>query len=229
MAYKILLVEDDADFGFMLQQYLAFADMTVVWLQNPLELAATMGKEGDFDMAIFDVMLPHISGFELARSFILDYPDFPFLFLTAKDQRIDKLSGLKIGAIDYMTKPCDPEELVLRIKNIVRRSAKKVEKQGLLHIGTYTFDHRRLLLKPAAGESIRLTEREASLLAFLWENRGSLLTREQILEKVWGHVDFFTGRSMDVFISRLRKHLQQDDRIKISSVRAVGFEIRFNV
>ncbi|MNK03823.1 Transcriptional regulatory protein YycF [compost metagenome] len=222
---KLLLVEDDPDFGFMLKQYLELSTFIIDWIAQPNDLTANFQQLADYDLVILDVMLPQISGFSLAKEINALYPALPFIFLTAKEQKIDKLTGLKIGADDYVTKPCDPEELLLRIQNILKRNQKNSIPKSIA-IGRYLFHPEQLLLSHAL-EQFKLTEREAQLLLFLWQHNGQLVTREEILEKVWGNADFFTGRSMDVFITRIRKYLSLDPNLSISSNRGVGFTIQF--
>lgn len=221
---KLLLIEDDADFGFMLQHYLQLSGYDVHWVQNPAELLLTE-MILSYDLLIIDVMLPVKSGFTLAQEIKEHAPEVPFIFLTAKEQKIDKITGLKIGADDYITKPCDPEELVLRIQNILKRN-KKEDQITSLSIGTYHFFPKRLLLTHPL-QQFKLTEREAKLLLFLCQRNGSLVTREEILQQVWGNSDFFNGRSMDVFITRLRKYLKHDLNLHITSSRGVGFTVSF--
>ncbi|WP_313267560.1 response regulator transcription factor [Sphingobacterium sp.] len=222
---KLLLVEDDSDFGFMLKQYLELSTFTIDWIAQPKDLTENFQQLADYDLVILDVMLPQISGFSLAKEINALYPALPFIFLTAKEQKIDKLTGLKIGADDYVTKPCDPEELLLRIQNILKRNQKNSTPKSI-SIGTYLFHPEQLLLSHSS-EHYKLTEREAQLLLFLWQHNGQLVTREEILEKVWGNADFFTGRSMDVFITRIRKYLSLDPSLSISSNRGVGFTVQF--
>jgi len=222
---KILLVEDDPDFGFMLKQYLELSTFAIDWIAHPNDLTENFQQLADYDLVILDVMLPQISGFSLAKEINALYPALPFIFLTAKEQKIDKLTGLKIGADDYVTKPCDPEELLLRIQNILKRNQKNSTPKSIA-IGKYLFHPEQLLLSHTL-EQFKLTEREAKLLLFLWQHNGQLVTREEILEKVWGNADFFTGRSMDVFITRIRKYLSLDPNLSISSNRGVGFTIQF--
>ncbi|MGH2623463.1 MAG: response regulator transcription factor, partial [Sphingobacterium sp.] len=175
-----------------------------------------------------DVMMPHMSGFKLAELIIAQHPSLPLLFLTAKDQKIDKLTGLKIGADDYIIKPCDPEELTLRINNIIKRS--KQHKPALQHkiaVGQYIFDRDQMqLIHPMEG-IIQLTEKETQLLFYLIEHKDQLISRDDILQEVWQSKDFFAGRSMDVFISRLRKYLQYDEHLNIQSLRGIGFRVNF--
>ncbi|MDQ1148735.1 response regulator transcription factor [Sphingobacterium zeae] len=220
---KLLLVEDDPDFGFMLKQYLELSAFVVDWMAQPQDLMENFQQLAGYDLVILDVMLPQISGFSLAKEINALHPALPFIFLTAKEQKIDKLTGLKIGADDYVTKPCDPEELLLRIQNILKRNQKNSTPKSIV-LGTYVFHPEQLVLSHAQGQ-FKLTEREAQLLLFLWQHRGQLVTREDILEKVWGNADFFTGRSMDVFITRIRKYLSLDPNLSINSNRGVGFTI----
>jgi len=222
---KILLVEDDPDFGFMLKQYLELSTFAIDWIAQPNDLTENFQQLADYDLVILDVMLPQISGFSLAKEINALYPTLPFIFLTAKEQKIDKLTGLKIVADDYVTKPCDPEELLLRIQNILKRNQKNSTPKSIA-IGSYLFHPEQLLLSHASKQ-YKLTEREAQLLLFLWQHNDQLVTREEILEKVWGNADFFTGRSMDVFITRIRKYLSLDPNLSISSNRGVGFTIQF--
>ncbi|MGJ1272122.1 response regulator transcription factor [Sphingobacterium siyangense] len=222
---KILLVEDDPDFGFMLKQYLELSTFAIDWIAQPNDLTENFQQLADYNLVILDVMLPQISGFSLAKEINALYPTLPFIFLTAKEQKIDKLTGLKIGADDYVTKPCDPEELLLRIQNILKRNQKNSTPKSIA-IGSYLFHPEQLLLSHASKQ-YKLTEREAQLLLFLWQHKDQLVTREEILEKVWGNADFFTGRSMDVFITRIRKYLSLDPNLSISSNRGVGFTIQF--
>lgn len=222
---KILLVEDDPDFGFMLKQYLELSTFAIDWIAQPNDLTENFQQLADYDLVILDVMLPQISGFSLAKEINALYPTLPFIFLTAKEQKIDKLTGLKIGADDYVTKPCDPEELLLRIQNILKRNQKNSTPKSIA-IGSYLFHPEQLLLSHASKQ-YKLTVREAQLLLFLWQHNDQLVTREEILEKVWGNADFFTGRSMDVFITRIRKYLSLDPNLSISSNRGVGFTIQF--
>ncbi len=168
-------------------------------------------------------MLPEIDGFSLAKK-LAETITIPYLFLTAKAQSFDRVLGLKLGADDYITKPCDPEELVLRIKNILKRNQPVLEE--LIKIGTYVFHPNQLQLS-YQEEKFQLTEKEAELLSFLIQNNQKLVSRKEILEKIWGENDYFMGRSLDVFMTRLRKYFQNDETIKFESVRGIGFKINF--
>lgn len=157
----VLLVEDEYDFGFILKQYLEMYEFNVHWYQNPMQALDNFTVVNQCDIAILDVMLPEMDGFTLAKK-LQEKTDFPFLFLTAKNQQIDRILGLKLGADDYISKPCDPEELILRIKNILNRKGYKSVNDEIL-IGGYIFKPKQLLLQHSDTD-YQLTEREVSLL-----------------------------------------------------------------
>ncbi|ATN07796.1 DNA-binding response regulator [Chryseobacterium indologenes] len=225
MKTKILLAEDDPDFGMILKQYLELEDFEVSWFQNPEGIVSRLTSDFPFHMGILDVMMPNIDGFSLAKMILKEKNNFPLLFLTAKNQKIDRLTGLKIGADDYISKPCDPEELVLRIKNIIKRTTTAVP-ETIIKMGQYSLDTKKLLLSHPHG-NIRLTIREQQLLVYLLKHNHSAITRDEILDNIWETNDYFTGRSLDVFISRLRKYFSHDPQIKIQSLRGIGFDIDF--
>lgn len=226
MKVKILLAEDDPDFGMILKQYLELEDFEVAWFQNPEDIAAAISGPFPYQLGILDIMMPNMDGFSLAKIILKAHPNFPVLFLTAKNQKIDRLTGLKIGADDYIAKPCDPEELVLRIRNVLKRTLPAVETK--IRIGCYNLDTEKLLLYHPA-ENIRLTIREQQLLLYLLRHNHKTIKRDDILDSLWETNDYFTGRSLDVFISRLRKYFQHDPEIKIQSLRGIGFEVDFPV
>lgn len=225
MKIKILLVEDDADFGMILKQYLELEDFDVTWFQNPEDVVPLLTSDFNFQIGILDIMMPNMDGFSLSKIILKEKPQFPILFLTAKNQKIDRLTGLKIGADDYIAKPCDPEELILRIKNILKRTSHSTL-QVHVKIGAYNLDAEKLLLSHPTGD-IRLTIREKDLLLYLLKHNHQMIKRDDILDTLWETNDYFTGRSLDVFISRLRKYLIEDPTIKIQSLRGIGFEIDF--
>ncbi len=225
MKTKILLVEDDSDFGTILKQYLELEDFEVDWFQNPEDVAHHLDSDFSYHIGILDIMLPNMDGFSLAKLILKKKSEFPILFLSAKNQKIDRLTGLKIGADDYIAKPCDPEELILRIRNIVRRTSHPIHDVCVI-MGTYLLDSEKLMLIHPSG-NIRLTTREKDLLLYLLKHNKQMIKRDDILDNLWETNDYFTGRSLDVFISRLRKYLMHDPAIKIQSVRGIGFEIDF--
>ena len=223
MKTKLILVEDDQDLGTVLKQYLEFSDFEVTWFDHPQKLLKEIESLESAQLIIFDVMLPEIDGFSLAKK-LAETITIPYLFLTAKAQSFDRVLGLKLGADDYITKPCDPEELVLRIKNILKRNQPVLEE--LIKIGAYVFLPNQLQLS-YQEEKFQLTEKEAELLSFLIQNNQKLVSRKEILEKIWGENDYFMGRSLDVFMTRLRKYFQNDEMIKFESVRGIGFKLNF--
>ncbi len=221
--YKILLAEDDLDFGYILKKYLEINQFEVVHKTNG-ELAWAYLQNHKVDFCILDVMMPKMDGFDLAQRIKKQNPEMPFLFLTAKQMSEDVIKGLKIGADDYITKPFEVEELLLRIKNILARTNNIVSEEYI--IGKYTFIPANLNLI-YENENIKLTTLESDLLIILLQNKNKIVKREVILKKLWKQADYFTGRSMDVFISRLRKHLKQDETVEIRSFRGKGVMIKF--
>jgi DNA-binding response OmpR family regulator len=223
---KLLLAEDDFDFAAILKQYLELHQFEVTWAENG-EIALDYFKNQTFDICIFDVMMPKLDGFSLAEKIIEINPDIPFIFLTARKLKEDKIIGLKLGADDYIAKPFEVDELVLRLQNILKRIEQKrsLEGNNIIEIGSYIFDNERLTLNNK-NHVQQLTEKEATLIEYLYLNHNQLLKRDQILMSVWKKDDYFSGRSMDVFISRLRKYFNSDPKIKIESVRNIGLEFK---
>ncbi len=223
---KILLAEDDADFASVLKQYLELYNYDVTHAIDGEE-ALKIFRTETFNICVFDVMMPKIDGFTLAEKIVKINPEIPFVFLTARQLKEDKIKGLKLGADDYIEKPFEADELVLRLNNILKRTEKPtiIPAADDIEIGKYHFDTKRLELK-LDNHTQRLTEKEAALILFLNENKNRLLKREEILNKVWGNDDFFSGRSMDVFISRLRKYFCDDTTIAIESIRNIGLEFK---
>ena len=223
----ILLAEDDRDFGNLLQQYLTMSGYRVSWAKDGKE-ALQLFQEDDFDICVLDVMMPNIDGFTLAGNIIELNPEIPFIFLTARNMKEDKIKGLKLGADDYIVKPFEADELVLRLHNILKRTTKNNSDKTntiVIKIGNYLFDTHRLELTNKKKRQ-QLTEKEAALIQFLFQHKNQLLKREDILNAVWKNDDFFSGRSMDVFISRLRKYFKEDPNISIESIRGVGLEFK---
>jgi len=220
---KILLAEDDKDFGYILKKYLEMNSFTVFHKINGKE-AWNFFQENDVDFCILDVMMPKVDGFELAKKIRSSKPEIPFLFLTAKNLKEDIIKGLKMGADDYITKPFEVEELLLRINNIVSRS--KSELSNRMNFGSYTFFYDKAELQ--FKDNIKtLTVLEADLLKILLQNKNKIVERELILKELWSEADYFTGRSMDVFISRLRKYLSKDKSVEIKSFRGKGIMLKF--
>lgn len=224
---KVLLAEDDLDFADVLKQYLELYNYQITWAKDGEEAFSLFQKE-TFDICVFDVMMPKMDGFTLAEKIITINPETPFVFLTARKLKEDKLKGLQLGADDYIVKPFEAYELVLRLNNILKRGEQKNQVTFAVNeitIGNYIFEPNRLELK-LSNHSQRLTEKEVAIILFFLKNKNQLIKRNEILQSVWGNDDFFSGRSMDVFISRIRKYFSGDSRITIESIRNVGIEFK---
>ncbi|OFX26472.1 MAG: two-component system response regulator [Bacteroidetes bacterium GWA2_31_9b] len=216
---NILLVEDDIDLGNVLKQYLVLNNFEVTLCRDGL-IGLNAFKENKFDLCIFDIMMPEMDGFTLAENILINNNSIPFIFLTARIMIEDRIKGLKLGADDYICKPFEPEELILRINNILKR--KIINTNDSICIGEYKFDISNFLLIYKENK-IQLTEKEALVLQYFIKNSNKVIKRSDILNEIWGGNDYFSGRSMDVFISRLRKYLINDKSINIKSIRGIGF------
>lgn len=223
MKIKVLIVEDDRDLGYVLRQYLELNGFAAQRVFNGEEARDEL-KESFYDILVIDVMMPKEDGFTLAAKLNQTYPQLPFLFLTARKLKEDVLHGLKLGADDYILKPFDADELILRIQNILKRTGQiSASEEKIIQIGSYRFDPQNLRLWSTSVEKL-LTEKEAKLLLYLYENKSRLIKRAEILAHLWQAPDFFSGRSMDVFITRLRKLLAEDQSVRIESIRGIGFK-----
>ncbi|WEK34592.1 MAG: response regulator transcription factor [Candidatus Pseudobacter hemicellulosilyticus] len=226
MKPRLLLVEDEIDLGNVVRQYLEVMEFTVDWLTDGQEaMDRLLAEPGAYQLLLIDVSLPGLNGFELASRLVQQQINTPFLFLTARNERADRLHGLKIGADDYVSKPFDIDELVLRIRNILRRqqqAGRPVAAPELPGAGNIRFEKQRLTLS-VGDKVISLTPREAELLEYLFQHPNQVLKREDLLTQLWGVNDYFLGRSLDVFISRLRKHLGNNPYVTITNVYGVGF------
>ena len=227
MKKHILLAEDDLDFGSILKQYLEISGFIITWAKDGKE-AFKLFNNDVFNMCVLDVMMPKMDGFTLAEKIIDTNPEMPFIFLTARKMKDDKIKGLKLGADDYIVKPFEADELVLRLNNILKRTEKTINQptqQLNIKIGNYNFDTMRLELSCSTYKK-QLTQKESDLILYLFNHKNQLLKREDILNAVWHNDDFFSGRSMDVFISRLRKYFKEDSSITIESIRGIGLEFK---
>jgi len=223
-AKKILLVEDDPSLGFVIKDNLTLRGYDVTLCTDGEEAEQSFFSNA-FNLCIFDVMLPKKDGFSLARSVRSKSSGVPILFLTAKAMVEDKLEGFGTGADDYITKPFSLEELLCRIEVFLRRSPGPVViGDKVVFLGQYAFDFSNLTLKSNGSEKT-LTQKEAEVLKLLYQNRERVLKREEILKHVWGDDDYFMGRSMDVFISKLRKYLKEDPSVQIVNYHGVGFKL----
>lgn len=221
---KILLVEDDPSLGFVIKDNLSVKGYEVTLCRDGEEAERVFGTM-PFHLCIFDVMLPKKDGFTLARNVRAKDYSIPILFLTAKSMTEDKLEGFRIGADDYITKPFSLDELLCRIEVFLKRDrVNEPAGSTLFRLGTYEFDFAKLLLKHGDSEK-SLTQKEAEVLRLLYQNRERVLKREEILKSVWGNDDYFMGRSMDVFISKLRKYLRDDECVQIVNYHGVGFKL----
>jgi DNA-binding response OmpR family regulator len=223
--HRLLLVEDDTSLGYLLSEYLKMKGMDVVWAQRAAEVLPLL-EEQVFDLLILDVMMPDLDGFSLGEQIHERFPEIPFLFLTAKSMKIDVLKGFSVGAVDYLKKPIDEEELVVRIESLLSRlKATEQPETEITSLGLYRYDLRNqcLLLE---GEEISLTSRESELLTYLYRNRNRLSSHADILKRIWGRNDYFNRKSLNVFITRLRKLLEKDPDIRIENVHGQGFIFR---
>jgi two-component system OmpR family response regulator len=222
---RILLVEDDNNLGNLLQDSLELKNYDVTLKRNG-EDGWNEFKVGKFDMCILDVMMPKKDGFSLAKDIRRSNSQIPVIFLTAKVLKEDTIEGLKIGADDYLTKPFSMEELILRMENIFKRVPKaEVSEQNEFHIGKYTFDNSSRTLTIEGGASLKLTTKESELLKMLALHLDKLLERDIALNTVWGTDSYFAGRSMDVYIAKLRKYLKEDPSVEILNVHGTGFKL----
>jgi DNA-binding response OmpR family regulator len=237
MQGSVLLVEDDPNLGLVLQEYLNIKGFTVTLAQDGVEGFAAFRRIQP-DICVLDVMMPRKDGFELAGDIRQHNPAMPIIFLTAKSMKEDKIEGFRLGADDYVTKPFSAEELLYRIQAVLRRCRQIPEEHSPAHpsanpgnspahvfsIGTYTFDYnQRLLLHN--NEKQTLTTRECELLRMLCQHKNVLLRRDLALKEIWGEDNYFNGRSMDVFITKLRKYMREDQRVEIVNIHGSGYKL----
>ena len=220
---RLLIVEDDLNLGFLLLDYLEDEGYKAKLCRDGASGLEQFRKK-KFDLCILDVMMPKMDGFELARQMRKEDSDARFIFVTAKTMKADKCIGYELGAEDYITKPFDEEELGYKIKAILRRCTPQQAEEAIpsYTLGKYTFDPKCHQLR-FDDDIIRLTEKENAVLTLLCQNKGQVLRRDDAVEEIYGKRDYFLGRSFDVFISRLRKHLSKDASVQIENVFGVGF------
>jgi len=225
---KILMVEDDDSLGSILREYLSMKGYNVTHAKDGLEALDYFQKD-KFDICLLDVMMPKLDGFNVAKKMRESDDYLPIVFVSAKSMQQDKLEGLKIGADDYVTKPFSMEELQLRIEAILRRSISNEIGKPLdmkeYTIGTYKFNRLLKLLTDVNGKERGLTDKEASLLEMLIMNKNDTMSRKEALLKIWGDDDYFNGRSMDVYITKIRKMLKGDTNLKLTNVHGVGYQL----
>jgi DNA-binding response OmpR family regulator len=216
---KVLIAEDDRDFGNILTQYVTISGFEVTLARDGKEAWELFNKDKP-DICVLDVMMPEMDGFTLGEKIKQAHHDMPLIFLTAKSLKEDIVKGLKLGADDYITKPFDPEVLILRINNILKRVYSSVNDEYQVSSTVLRFNTLDLI---CGKKKEKLTLKEAQLLRYFIINKNKILAREDILTEIWGEDDYFLGRSMDVFISRLRKYVSDDTGIDIRTVRGTGF------
>jgi DNA-binding response OmpR family regulator len=223
----LLYVEDDESLSFVTRDNLELNGYAVTYCEDGSKAMDLITQNQRFDLCILDVMLPEVDGFTLATEIRKRDELVPIIFLTAKSMKQDKIHGLTIGADDYITKPFSIEELLLKIDIFLRRTKYTtiLKENIVVKIANYLFDYKNLSLTNG-DYTETLTQKEADLLKLLNENRNQVVKRSFILETIWGKDDYFLGRSLDVFISRLRKYLNIDERIKIENIHGVGFKFR---
>lgn len=223
---RLMYVEDDDVLSFITKDSLEEKGFEIYHYPDG-EAAFNAFKNQGFDLCILDIMLPKMDGFTLAQKIReIDY-EIPIIFLTAKSLKEDRIKGLTLGADDYLTKPFSMEELILKLQIFLKRKkVVKTDVEQIYKIGKYIFNYTYLTLILGDVQK-RLTQKEADLLLFLFENKTKLIKRSEVLNKIWRQDDYFAGRSMDVFISRLRKYLSEDESIEIENIHGVGF--KFNI
>ncbi len=225
-AVRILVLEDDVNLGVLLKEHLQMQDYDVTLRTNGEEGLKTYC--GDlFDLCLVDVMMPQMDGFNFVREVRKKNQEIPIIFLTAKSLTEDRIEGFKIGCDDYLTKPFSMEELFLRIKAVLRRSVGDAggdDTPVIYEIGKYTFDYKRQTLEGRSRKH-RLTSKESELLRLLCLHMNRTLEREKALREIWGTTSYFSGRSMDVYISKLRKYLKDDRNVEIVSIHGKGFRL----
>lgn len=220
---SILIAEDDPHLGLLLSEYLRANEFDVVLCKDGESVVNTCENK-HFDICLLDVMMPKMDGFEAAKHIKTFKSNLPFIFITARNQKLDKLNGYSIGAEDYINKPFDEEELLWKIRAILRRNTAHlgIADVSKIQLGNYSFDTKNLSLV-INNITKRITEKECEVLLFLVQNKNTVVKRSDLLQAVWGDDDYFIGRSLDVFIAKIRKYLKEDPNIQIETVFGVGF------
>jgi DNA-binding response OmpR family regulator len=226
---KILLVEDDFNLGFVIQDQLKSEGYSVSLCSDGME-GLKKFNEGVFHLCILDVMMPKKDGFSLAQDIRKINTEIPILFLTAKNQVEDRVAGFKAGGDDYLTKPFSTEEFLLRVRAILKRVnlLEPVVVETLFNLGNLVFDSENYKITSVDGEEQKLTKKESKILLLLVQNKNKVLTRDIVLNAVWGQDDYFVGRSLDVFITKLRKYLKSEENVIINNIHGVGFKLEIN-
>ena len=224
---KILLVEDDPNFGSILRDYLSMNDFDVVLAKNGME-GFEKFKRDSYDLCILDVMMPYKDGYTLAKEIREKNKEVPIIFLTAKSMKEDVLKGYKVGADDYLNKPFDSEVLLMKIRAIIQRKATEVKSDVAkfeFKIGQFSLNSKLRFLDFPGDETIKLSPKENELLKMLALHENDLMPRELALTKIWRDDNYFTSRSMDVYIAKLRKYLKPDENVEIINIHGEGFRL----
>jgi DNA-binding response OmpR family regulator len=226
---QVLLAEDDHNLGSILKTFLDAKGYSTTLCVNGLDALETYRERNNFDFCIIDVMMPVKDGFTLAKDIRKENKKIPILFLTAKSMQEDKQKGFELGADDYLTKPFNMDELLMRMQAIIRRSGIKNrdKTQNIFKLGSYVFDYNRQLLTREGFEQ-KLTSKESDLLELLCENLNEVVERSFALNKIWHDDSYFNARSMDVYIAKLRKYLKDDENVELINVHGIGFRLFVN-
>jgi len=223
---RILLVEDEENFGSLLKNYLELSNYSTTWCKTGTE-AYSVFAQNEFDLCILDIMLPHMDGFTLAKKIRNQNKSIPLFFLTAKNSKVDIKEGYGVGADDYLTKPFDTEILLLKISALFNRAPKRSNSAiaDQYEFGIFSFIPKDRMLNSAL-KSAKLSPKESSLLELLCSYKNDIMPRKEALEKIWNEDNYFTKRSMDVYIAKLRKHLSIDPNVTIDTFHQTGFQLR---
>jgi DNA-binding response OmpR family regulator len=227
---NIFLVEDDLNFGSVMKSYLEMNDFEVNWINDGKNAVAAFNK-GSYDLCILDVMLPHVDGFTIGTEIKKNKPGVPIIFLTAKTLKEDMIKGFNVGADDYVTKPFDSDVLIYKIKAILKRNQagnEEAEIDEIIPIGKFNFEYKTRNLSCADAPDVKLSPKEGQLLLYLAQNKNKVLDRNFALEKIWGEQGYFTARSMDVYITKLRKYLKSDPNLEIVNIHGSGYILKEN-
>jgi two-component system OmpR family response regulator len=224
---KILLVEDDQNFGVVLRDYLSLNDFDVTLAKNGME-GFEKFKKDNYDLCILDVMMPYKDGYTLAKEIREKNKDIPLIFLTAKSMKEDVMKGYKVGADDYLNKPFDSDVLLMKIKAIIQRKASESKNEPVkfeFQIGKFNLNSKLRFLTFEGNEPIKLSPKESELLKMMAIYENDLMPRELALTKIWREDNYFTSRSMDVYIAKLRKYLKEDPNVEILNIHGEGFRL----
>jgi DNA-binding response OmpR family regulator len=224
---KIFLVEDDLNFGSVMKSYLEMNDYEVTLITDGRAAMVAFHRNA-YDLCILDVMLPHVDGFTIGTEIKKTKPNLPIIFLTAKTLKEDVIKGFAVGADDYVTKPFDSDVLIYKIKAILKRNQGPAleEIPDIIELGKFRFDYKKRNLHFAGAPDVKLSPKEAELLLFFAQSKNKVLDRNLTLEKIWGEQGYFTGRSMDVYITKLRKYLKHDPNLEIVNVHGSGYILK---